>query len=85
MAIGLATFLPSRLGAVPWGASAITQSMTPSWFSEMTIDSDPAMEPNICKTRSESRSPSRLSVGMTSASPLVAMSRARVASMSCGS
>ncbi len=50
----------------------------------MTIDSDPAMEPNICNTISESRSPSRFNDGMTRASPVVASNRAKVASINCG-
>ncbi len=63
----------------------MTQATLPSSSNEITIDSDPAMEPNICKTMSESKSPSRFKLGMTSASPVVASSRAKVASMSWGS
>ncbi len=83
--MGLATFFPSSDGAVPCGASAITQLTCPSSWSDITIDSEPAIEPNICKTMSESRSPSRLRLGMTSGSPVVESNKAKVASISCGS
>mgnify|MGYP006170295323 CR=1 FL=1 len=43
--------------------------------------SEPAMLPNICKTRSESRSPSRFMAGMTSDSPSIFNKSARVASI----
>src|SRR5438445_801148 len=68
IAVGLATFLPSRAGAVPWGASVIATSTAPASSNASSVDSAPAMEPNICMTRSDSVSPSRLSAGMTSAS-----------------
>src|SRR6059036_2394057 len=72
IAVGLATFLPSRAGAVPWGATVIATSTAPASSNASSVDSAPAMEPNICMTRSDSVSPSRLSAGMTSASPVVA-------------
>ena len=68
--MGLAMFLPSSAGAVPCGASVMTTLMCIGSSNASTWLSDPAMLPNICRTMSESRSPSRLRVGMTSALPL---------------
>ena len=48
-------------------------------------DSEPAIEPNSGSTRSERMSPSRFSAGITSGSPVVESSSAKVASISCGS
>ena len=59
-------------------------SARPDSSRAITMDSDPAMEPNIWSTMSESRSPSRLSAGITSGSPLVCNSSAKVASIRSG-
>ena len=69
MASGLATFLPWSVGAVPWGASAIATRTLQSSRKAKIIDSEPAMVPNICITRSDRQSPSRLRAGITTASP----------------
>jgi hypothetical protein len=67
--MGLATFLPWSEGAVPWGASAITVLTLKSPSKASSSDSAPAMVPNIWSTISLRQSPSRLSAGMTIASP----------------
>ncbi len=85
IAIGFATFLPKRRGAVPCGASVITTSGLPSGANDISVDSAPAIDPNSCITRSLRQSPSRLSDGITSASPVLEISSAYVASISCGS
>ena len=85
IAIGFATFLPSSAGAVPCGASVMATVTAPASSNASSVDSAPAMVPNICMTRSDKVSPSRLSAGMTRASPVVARSRAYVASIRWGS
>src|SRR5437667_424600 len=71
IAVGLATFLPSRAGAVPWGASVIAISTAPAALLASSVDSAPPMEPDSYMTRSDRVSPSALGVGRTRASPLV--------------
>jgi len=85
MATGFARFLPWSEGAVPCGASAM---MACGWRLSSKLrmtDSDPAMVPNIFNTRSDMLSPSRLSMGITSGSPVVSSSSAYVASINWGS
>ena len=70
---------------MPCAASASTTVGSKSSPKPTSSDSEPAIEPKSGSTRSERMSPSRFNAGITSGSPLDAISSAKVASISCGS